>query len=162
MQCRGKWEQGSLEEICERFGLVYGTAVNATSVCRVLEFSRRRENLTFKHHVEVANRDDADELLDWCEETDPPRSVQDLRAEKRRRQKESARIPPPGGKYRVIYCDPPWEYGDERSGTDKYTGAEHHYSTISLEELCEEPVKKLAHDRYPLGRWTRDPDPPER
>ena len=68
------WGYGELEGICERFGLNYQTAMNSKSVCDSFEISRRRENLTFSHHAEVQGRSDADELLDWCEETDPPRS----------------------------------------------------------------------------------------
>jgi hypothetical protein len=41
------------------------------------EFSRRRENLSFQHHAEAAALppDEADTLLDWCEETPKPRST---------------------------------------------------------------------------------------
>ena len=45
------------------------TASGAKSVCDSFEFCRRRQNLTFSHHQEVQGREDADELLDWCEET---------------------------------------------------------------------------------------------
>jgi hypothetical protein len=40
-------------------------------VCRKFETSRRREDLTFNHHREVAALapDEADALLDWCGET---------------------------------------------------------------------------------------------
>jgi hypothetical protein len=45
-------------------------AMDAASVCRKFESSRRRDNLSFKHHREVAALPaaDADALLDWCEE----------------------------------------------------------------------------------------------
>lgn len=45
----------------------------------------------------------------------------------------------PKGKYRVIYADPPWQYGDERSG---FGGATDHYNTMSMEEL--NPQGKLS------------------
>ena len=45
----------------------------------------------------------------------------------------------PEGKYRVIYADPPWKYGDELIET--YGGAEKHYPTISIDSLCELPIK---------------------
>ena len=61
-------EQGTLEETCKRFELNYQSAANAKSVCVAFEFSRRREKLTFSHYQEVQGRDDAEELLDWCEE----------------------------------------------------------------------------------------------
>ncbi len=78
--CKGEiWGYGELEGICTRVGLNYSTARNAQSVCEAFELSRWRDNLTFSHHQEVQGRSDADELLDWCEETDTPRSREDLR-----------------------------------------------------------------------------------
>ena len=35
----------------------------------------------------------------------------------------------PANKHRVIYADPPWAYGDERTGLQGYTAAETHYSS---------------------------------
>jgi DNA modification methylase len=87
--CKGEaWGYGQLEETCKRFDLNYQTAANAKSVCDTFEFSRRRENLTFSHHAEVQGRPDADELLDWCEETTPPRKVKDLRDRKKQLKKQ--------------------------------------------------------------------------
>ena len=60
-----------------------GRRFSFLSPCDGFQFSRRRENLTFSHHQEVQGRSDADELLDWCEETDPPRSREDLRVKRK-------------------------------------------------------------------------------
>lgn len=50
-------------------GMAYQTVANFASVCNSFEFSRRRENLSFKHHVEVQSLepDKQDELLDRAE-----------------------------------------------------------------------------------------------
>lgn len=40
--------------VCDAVDRSYGTVANCVRVCRVFEFSRRRENLFFKHHEEVA------------------------------------------------------------------------------------------------------------
>jgi hypothetical protein len=55
-------------------GPAYQTCRNAASIANAFELSRRRDNLSFKHHVEVAAlpSDEADALLDWCEETPNP------------------------------------------------------------------------------------------
>jgi hypothetical protein len=47
------------------FGLTYQTIANCASICRAVETSRRREDLSFSHHAEVAAFDPAeqDELL---------------------------------------------------------------------------------------------------
>jgi len=146
-----------LEEIAGRFNINYKTAANVSSVCQAFEFSRRRENLSYGHHAEVANRDDADELLDWCEETGA--SVQDLRAEKRRLSKEAARIPPPKGKYRVLYADPPWQYnsGDQHTHTSQETVLGTHYPSMSLDDIRELPIADLAHDNSVLFLWATSP-----
>ena len=146
---------GDAEECAKKFNIPAKRIIDCAHVCRAFEISRRRENLTFGHHAEVANRDDSDDLLDWAEEQDA--SLQDLRAEKRRRQKAAARIAPPAGKYRVIYADPPWEYGDERQGLSGYTAAVDHYPTMSLDELCDLPIENLAHKNAVLFLWTTSP-----
>jgi hypothetical protein len=50
-------------------GVAYQTARNIASACEEFEMSRRRDNLTFKHHVEVQSLDksEQDELLDQAE-----------------------------------------------------------------------------------------------
>ena len=48
--------------------------------------------------------------------------------------------PLPKGKYDVIYADPPWFYGDRLIYS--YGAAEHHYPTMTIEELCELPVEQ--------------------
>jgi hypothetical protein len=79
-------------------GPTYSTCTNAASVADRFETSRRRELLTFSHHVEVAHLAPhfADELLDWCEEpiqiTGKPRSVRALQEEKNQRLAEM--VPP--------------------------------------------------------------------
>lgn len=60
----------------------------------------------------------------------------------------------PNGKYRVILTDPPWQYGDQRSG---HGGAEDHYPTMSIEELCAMPVRDLADDNSVLFMWVTAP-----
>jgi len=60
--------------------------------------------------------------------------------------------------YRVIYADPPWKYGDERTGLDGYTAAVDHYPTMSINEMCEQiPVKEIAEDDAVLFMWVTSP-----
>jgi N6-adenosine-specific RNA methylase IME4 len=64
----------------------------------------------------------------------------------------------PDGKYRVIYADPPWKYGDGRTGDGMTaTGAEHHYPTMPLSELKELDVQGLAADDSVLFLWATVP-----
>lgn len=81
------------------------------------------------------------------------------RKEQKAKQKAAARINAPEGTYRVIYADPPWSYGDKRGdGTNnEYTGAEHHYPSMSIDELCELPVRAIAQDDAVLFMWVTSP-----
>ena len=71
------------------------------------------------------------------------------------RKEEVKDTPPLEGKYRVIYADPPWKYGDERDGST--TGATDHYPTMSIAELCDLPVIDIAEDNAVLFLWTTSP-----
>lgn len=67
---------------------------------------------------------------------------------------ESVDIYTTGKRYRVIYADPPWSYNDKQS-TDKLGGAEKHYPTMSLAEICALPVP--ADDNAVLFIWVTSP-----
>jgi len=64
----------------------------------------------------------------------------------------------PEGKYRVIYADPPWHYGDGRTG-DRMTatGALHHYPTMKLSELKALDIPSIAADDAVLFLWATSP-----
>lgn len=74
--------------------------------------------------------------------------------EKELEQKESAK------KYRVIYADPPWNYGS-KSAVNNTKGSEHkplsdHYSTMSLNELKQLPIKSMTKDDAACFMWVTD------
>lgn len=53
--------------------------------------------------------------------------------------------------YDLIYCDPPWEYGNRISNG----AACNHYSTMNMEELKRLPVWSLAAENAVLAmRYT--------
>ena len=78
-------------------------------------------------------------------------------SELRREQKKEERqeVEPPKGKYRVIYADPPWNYGDKRDG--RTTGAEDHYPSMTIAELCDMPVGDITEDDAVLFLWVTSP-----
>lgn len=57
-------------------------------------------------------------------------------------------------KYRVIYADPPWSYGDKQN-IDGLGGAEKHYPTMPLEDICKLPIP--AEDNAVLFLWVTSP-----
>jgi N6-adenosine-specific RNA methylase IME4 len=65
----------------------------------------------------------------------------------------------PTNKYRIIYADPPWAYGDSGviGETDNYGRANRHYSSMSIQQLCGLSVKELATDNAVLFMWVTSP-----
>lgn len=63
----------------------------------------------------------------------------------------------PADKYRVIYADPPWKYGDSRLNLGTATGAEHHYPTMTISELSALPIRELCAENAVLFLWATSP-----
>jgi N6-adenosine-specific RNA methylase IME4 len=61
----------------------------------------------------------------------------------------------PTGKYRVIYADPPWQYGNTQQ--PEFGEQRDHYATMTLEAICAEPVKDWAEDDAVLFLWCTSP-----
>ena len=57
----------------------------------------------------------------------------------------------------MIYADPPWRY----SAKKVQGAAEHHYPTMSIDELCALPVADLAAPDSALFLWATFPQLPE-
>lgn len=55
-----------------------------------------------------------------------------------------------GEKFRCIYADPPWKYGNQatRASTDN------HYPTMTVEEIAELPISQLTEEKAVLFLWT--------
>jgi N6-adenosine-specific RNA methylase IME4 len=78
----------------------------------------------------------------------------------------------PAGKFRVVYADPPWKYGDERGGSATAIGgdasrsdssAADKYPTMPTDKICEftdetgRHVSDLAHADAVLFMWATFP-----
>jgi N6-adenosine-specific RNA methylase IME4 len=70
----------------------------------------------------------------------------------------------PAGKFRLIYADPPWKYGDEREGLEKEgTAAAAQYPTMPTSAICEfsdgdgRHVSDLAASDAVLFMWATFP-----
>jgi N6-adenosine-specific RNA methylase IME4 len=55
-----------------------------------------------------------------------------------------------GLKFPTVYADPPWQY----SNTASRGAATNHYSTLSIEDLCDLPVAKIVESNAHLHLWT--------
>lgn len=154
----GYVERGRLAEACERFGIEYQTAADAAWVSTCFESSDRSELLTWTHHRVIANHPQAGELLEWAAEAEA--TVKQLR-ERVRKIKAAAAPPLPDGVYRVIYADPPWEYGDKRTNGEQSGSAESQYPTMPIDEICAMPVREIAAQDSVLFLWATAPCLPE-
>ncbi len=60
-------------------------------------------------------------------------------------------------KYNILYLDPPWKYRQK----NLHGAAEHHYNTLSVEEICNLNIDEVAADDCTLFMWTTFPQLPE-
>lgn len=71
----------------------------------------------------------------------------------------------PKKKYSIIYADPPWTYQDkrEKAGPKGNFGgsASRHYSTMSVDEICQLPINEIADDPCMLFMWATWPLMPQ-
>lgn len=81
------------------------------------------------------------------------KAKQEIRREGKKEELEY--LEPPKGKYKVIYADPPWSYGDKRAPSTG--GCEDHYITMSLKDICDMPVEELAEENSVLFLWVTSP-----
>lgn len=64
----------------------------------------------------------------------------------------------PDAKYRVLYADPPWSYNDKAdAGSVQAGGAEAHYPTMTIAQLCEMPIAPLCEAHAVLFLWVTSP-----
>lgn len=143
------------------------TLRNAVYVCGNVEMSRRRDNLSFSHHAEVASLDpdEQDALLSEAEERDWSRNQlrdavrhyrHELEAVEAGPEPETCRVEEldwlleQGWRFGTIYADPPWQYGNQ--GTRGATSD--HYETMDVDEIADLPVAELAADNAHLHLWT--------
>jgi N6-adenosine-specific RNA methylase IME4 len=64
---------------------------------------------------------------------------------------------PMTGKYRIIYADPPWKYGDPFLIEGYKVSAEQHYPVMTIDELCLLPVKEITENNAVLFLWVTSP-----
>lgn len=64
-------------------------------------------------------------------------------------------------KYNVIYADCPWTYDNKKTGGGMTSGADDKYKTLSLEDLCALPIKKISQKDCILFMWAVVPMMPE-
>ncbi len=66
-----------------------------------------------------------------------------------------------GKKYNVIYADPPWSYDNKKTGRNMEYGAEHNYSTMTMQDISLLPVNEITEDNALCFIWVTVPLLPE-
>ena len=72
---------------------------------------------------------------------------------KRAEVREAVKLPE--SKFRVVYADPPWKYGDQL--TEDYGPAKFHYPSMTVTELCAMPIKGMTEADAVLFLWVTSP-----
>jgi N6-adenosine-specific RNA methylase IME4 len=68
-------------------------------------------------------------------------------------------LKPTDKKYRIIYADPPWQYGNAMP--EYVTEPQDYYSLMSTSDICEMPVKEITEENAVLFIWSTSPHLPE-
>jgi N6-adenosine-specific RNA methylase IME4 len=152
---RPEWGEGYGRAIAV-FNRDYQTLANYKSVAAKIEFSRRRENLSWAHHAEVAACEVAEQerLLDLAESKKLSREKLRLEVRKTRIAVRGEAPPLPDGKFNVVLADPPWRY--EHNEADN-RAIEWHYPTMELAEICALPIQESCADDCVLFCWATSP-----
>lgn len=73
----------------------------------------------------------------------------------REQNKELIPPPMPSGKFRIVYADPPWKYGNTMPD---YMGVQDdHYPLMTVKELCLMPISEIVEDNAILFLWVTSP-----
>ena len=83
-------------------------------------------------------------------EIKPAEAIRQIKRERIERE-----IPSPTGKFRIIYADPPWSYGNTQP--DYYTEQRDHYPVMAMSDICAMPVREWAEDDAVLFLWVTSP-----
>ena len=147
----------------------YQTVADAAWVAGKIQFSRRRENLSWSHHKEVAALEPPDQDAFLQAAIDNGWSRRELRRAVMEHQRGHLPTPSyPPGTFRVIYADPPWKYGDERTLEGAASGAAlAAYPVMELDAICDlqdtegRSIRNLSQPDSVCFLWVTSPLLPE-
>ena len=68
-------------------------------------------------------------------------------------------LKPGDKKYRIVYADPPWSYGNAMP--EYVTEPQDYYALMSTKDICNMPVKEITENNAVLFLWSTSPHLPE-
>ncbi|TRZ80526.1 hypothetical protein D4R86_04200 [bacterium] len=150
-----KW--GMYDDIAEETGYDKTTLRHIKNITENIESGRRQPLLSFSHHSEVASLTPEKQELFLNKAIEENLSVRDLRREihKEKYNNSIVDVELPNNKYRIIYADPPWSYGNDRTyyGGDQIS----HYPSMTIEELRQMSIRDIIEDNAVLFIWVTSP-----
>lgn len=129
--------------------------------------------VVFRKRSKNWDDDTKEEILDWVDRCENEGwTVQQLRDELDRANRDDVQeavshgiitdlneLVSAGAKFGAIYADPPWSY-DNKATRSAVAGTQERHrdcaykSTMTVDEICAEPVGALAEERSHLHLWT--------
>jgi N6-adenosine-specific RNA methylase IME4 len=156
------WVYGEGTDFAKSIGVDYKTIRNYASTCKAFEEkTRRRDNLSFSHHAEIAALPQEKQDLWLDRAVNEALSTNKLRFNITRgraiaKTHETAIEAESMGQYAVLYADPPWRYENPPIGGGPRS-IENHYPTMTLSEITALPVASLAEPDSVLYLWATPP-----
>jgi len=142
------------------------------------EITLRNVNLSWQHHKEVSSikkthrpetgkweiskEPDNDKIQEFLHKAEKENlSIRELRVvikEYKNTQQREIELANEPDKYKIVYADPPWQYRDTcEDGAIQGKGADKHYPTMTISELCNLPVKNFTTENSVLFLWVTSP-----
>jgi N6-adenosine-specific RNA methylase IME4 len=94
-------------------------------------------------------------VADATPSTTGSESTKQHRAEVAEAAAEHGTTDEPVDKYRIVYADPPWSYGNTQP--DYHTEQRDHYPVMEFQAICDLPVKEWIEDNAVLFLWVTSP-----
>lgn len=150
-------------QLAEASGYSERTVENLKYLAENVASARRRADVGITQHFEVMRLQPKEQEF-WLDRAATEGLTQtelrrEIRAAERRRVIDGQAVL--SGMYRVIYADPPWAYGNSSAqggpGGSSYGAADRHYPEMSIEDLCQLPVKAHALEDAILFMWITSP-----
>ncbi|MFH1919716.1 MAG: MT-A70 family methyltransferase [Planctomycetota bacterium] len=120
---------------------------------------RARAAGTNRRYLEAAERllEEAPEKLEPVEKGE--KTLSQVLREEKREQTQAKLAALPSDKYRVLYADPPWSYGNSGaiSDHDAYSRTARHYPSMTIAELSALDIKSIAAKDAVLFLWVTSP-----
>lgn len=146
---RIEWD---VDEIGEKVGLKKGQPLKASDdVGKALSVSGA--------YVEEAKAIKAKAPESFAAILNGKKTISEVKREIRKAEVTKKVASLPSDKFRVLYADPPWSYGNSGviTESDNYGHVHRHYPSMTIAELCAMDVTCIAEDNAVLFLWVTSP-----